>query len=469
MPVTLHQEINIFLLAAAVNIDVIALQPTIAAGLLPHRPGERARVTVGDLALPLAAVEVMMPETRIPPVLQDAFHREETTGTPIRATMMDQEPQGPDHLCVNAWNLLRETTQDQGVPPAVATLLDVRGRATKLVPALLPVVMILTLQTVGVVGPSLPKGQHVLDLAEIPGMSLRNPRSPYANNGYEKEAEPPYRPAAKEPVAPASEYRERAPPTGPANNGRYAGPPSETASPSSSTMPMSAHNRPGSASMNPPSHPRGSGGFRGRGGPSPYSRDQAPARDYPGPPFRRGSSFDGPRGGLSSRGAHGPPRGGDPYPPRDPYSPIDSNRFDGPSRGPPPSRPPPRRGGDSYGAGSGPPSFRGSSNSTSMTYPRTQRFNQATPASRALADLPTPKDGGEKLPPLWESSKAEKLEEDAAKLRKMIDDREMKKRETIREWDKLERETSTASLRSDLAEQQLRALNGDHEGMSEAF
>ena len=128
-----------------------------------------------------------------------------------------------------------------------------------------------------------------------------------------------------------------------------------------------------------------------------------------------------------------------------------------------------RRGGDSYGAGSGAPNFRGSSNSTSMTYPRTQRFNQTTPSSRALADLPKPKEGGEKLPELWESSKADKLEEDAAKLRKMIDDREIKKRETLRDWDRLERETDTAGLRSELAEQQLRELNGDHEGMSEAF
>ena len=83
--------------AAVANTIVVALLQNIADVLPPPRREERAMVTVGGLALPLAAVEATMPETRIPPVLLDQYHPEATTGTLIRATMMGQELQGPGH------------------------------------------------------------------------------------------------------------------------------------------------------------------------------------------------------------------------------------------------------------------------------------------------------------------------------------------------------------------------------------
>ena len=62
---------------------------------------------------------------------------------------------------------------------------------------------------------------------------------------------------------------------------------------------------------------------------------------------------------------------------------------------------------------------------------------------------------------MYDTSKADKLEEEAAKIRKMIDERESKKRQGLREWENLERETGTAALRSELAEEHLRSLNGE--------
>ena len=82
-----------------------------------------------------------------------------------------------------------------------------------------------------------------------------------------------------------------------------------------------------------------------------------------------------------------------------------------------------------------------------------------------MASLPTPKPGGERLPPVHDTTKADKLEEEAARLRKLIDDKEIEKRAVLREWDNGEREISTASLRSELAEEHLRSLNGEGEGL----
>lgn len=83
--------------------------------------------------------------------------------------------------------------------------------------------------------------------------------------------------------------------------------------------------------------------------------------------------------------------------------------------------------------------------------------------------MPKIKEGGEKLPSLHDTTKADKLEEEAARLRKMIDDKEMKKRQGLREWERLERETSTAALRSELAEEHLRSLNGEDSVSAAAF
>ena len=87
----------------------------------------------------------------------------------------------------------------------------------------------------------------------------------------------------------------------------------------------------------------------------------------------------------------------------------------------------------------------------------------------ALADLPKIKEHGERLPPLYDGAKAEKLEEEAAKLRKLIDERDAKKRGQLREWDHLERERGEAELRGNLAEERLGELTGEGLGAGVAF
>lgn len=109
------------------------------------------------------------------------------------------------------------------------------------------------------------------------------------------------------------------------------------------------------------------------------------------------------------------------------------------------------------------PPFRGSSNSTSTTYPRTQRFRDH------LADLPKEVPGGQKAPDLHDKSKLLKLEEEMRRMREMIDAKEASKRQKLREWDGLESDATNAALRTDLAEQHLRSMNGDSEMGGAAF
>ena len=56
-----------------------------------------------------------------------------------------------------------------------------------------------------------------------------------------------------------------------------------------------------------------------------------------------------------------------------------------------------------------------------------------------------------------------KLEEEAEKLRKQIEEKEARKRKGLREWDRLQRETDAATLRTALAEESLRAAQGETE------
>ncbi|KAF1811035.1 hypothetical protein P152DRAFT_74687 [Eremomyces bilateralis CBS 781.70] len=201
----------------------------------------------------------------------------------------------------------------------------------------------------------------------------------------------------------------RAPPTGPAANRNF-------------TSPITAPTGP--SLLSAPSRPRG--GPMGRGG---HPRDDY--RDYPSGPPRRGSSYN-----------YQPPRGG--------YAPS----------GP--------RGG---GPGSAP--FRGAGNSTSTTYPRTQRFNNnngpPSSSSSHLSDLPPIVSGGQKLPDVANMSKIEKLEEEARRLRESIEARELKKRDGVHDWDRLERENHNSAVRSELAEEHLRKLNGESELGDRAF
>lgn len=212
---------------------------------------------------------------------------------------------------------------------------------------------------------------------------------------------------------------DRALPTGPSSNRYGAG---ETPSGPSS---MSAA----------PAYPRGGygGGYRGRGGSQMSGARDYPSRDYP----PRGGGYAGSYG-------HGTPY--DRPPTREGFAPRDS--YD--SRGAPPG-PRPASGAGGFNP---PPMFR-SSNSTSTTYPKTMRFDNQ------LEGVAKIKPGGQRLPPVVDTSKADKLEEEAARLRKLIDDKQTKKRAALKEWEKLEDDVKTAALRSELADEHLRTLSGE--------
>lgn len=170
--------------------------------------------------------------------------------------------------------------------------------------------------------------------------------------------------------------------------------------------PVSAHSRYNPV-LSAPSRPRGRGGFGGY-----------PPRDFSGPSRRGGRDFGGP-----------PPRGGG-------YGPGPSPR------------------GGHFSA------FRGSGNSSSSTYPRTQRFD--TPSSH-LADLPSIIPGGQKAAPrdAVADAKIKKLEEEAERLRLQIADKQKGKRNNLRDWDKLSADTQSAKLRAEFAEENLAKVNGD--------
>lgn len=85
-----------------------------------------------------------------------------------------------------------------------------------------------------------------------------------------------------------------------------------------------------------------------------------------------------------------------------------------------------------------------------------------------LSDLPKEVPGGQKAPELYDKSKILKLEEEAKKLREIIEKKEDAKRQKLRDWGSLERDAETAQLRVDLAEGALRSLNGDGD-VSDAF
>jgi hypothetical protein len=82
--------------------------------------------------------------------------------------------------------------------------------------------------------------------------------------------------------------------------------------------------------------------------------------------------------------------------------------------------------------------------------------------------LPQIVEGGKKLEPLVDRTKVVALEEEAEKLRRQLGEKETRNRKSLREWDRLTRETELAALRSELADNSLRQLNGEVE-MQAAF
>ena len=84
----------------------------------------------------------------------------------------------------------------------------------------------------------------------------------------------------------------------------------------------------------------------------------------------------------------------------------------------------------------------------------------------AMSSLPKVVDGGQRAEPLIDETKLGRLQDEAERLRRQIEERELKKRKGLREWDRLSREVEIAGLRSELAEQSVRELNGEAESQA---
>ena len=236
----------------------------------------------------------------------------------------------------------------------------------------------------------------------------------------------PFSPPAQPPTSSYRSEELRAPQ--PQAFGAYDTAPKEPPSGPASSRPvsMSAHNRPSSASvLSAPTRPRGGGGFY---------RGDSREHPYGGPPAHRGGRPPSAVPYQTSRygyDAHSPEKlpngarsglGGPPF-----------SSYDGSRHAPP---------------------FR-TNNSSSTTYPRTQRFNTH------LTSLPNVIPGGKALPSAdpVAAKKLAQLEEDANKLRKQIDDKQKDKRAGLREWETRERESQREGFRSEMAEAQLEGFS----------
>ena len=249
-------------------------------------------------------------------------------------------------------------------------------------------------------------------------------------------------------------------------------PPREREPPlSNGVTPIVRPNAPPSSSFEraPPSGPSSSRYDNFHRDPAPAFSGQSPSSASPAP-----SSHVRPPTGPSSRST---PISVPTQPRGNPYVPRESGYGEGRGRhfnGPPPRQPShdgnpmiptgPRGGPGAFNPGPshfvasrGPPPFR-SNNSTSTTYPRTQRFNSH------LSGGPTIIEGGKKLPSVFDPDKEKKLlqlEEDKKKLMVQIEEKQRLKRQGLREWEKAERESARESLRSELAEGHLERLSGE--------
>ncbi|KAL9635391.1 MAG: hypothetical protein Q9204_002643 [Flavoplaca sp. TL-2023a] len=233
-------------------------------------------------------------------------------------------------------------------------------------------------------------------------------------------------------------------PSAPAYQDRYAREAPSPSAPPSAPISMSAHNRPSSAAHHqPPIRPRG-GGYGSHPRDGPYGPPRGRGGYYSGPPPTR-QSYDsrspadgppsGPRGAPPPSSSHGPPPSSSYY---DHRSTVEPHR----------------------------PPFR-SNNSSSTTYPRTQRFNHP-----AAASLPQPIPGG-KINSTGIDPAAEKrlleIEEQKRKLLDAIDEKQAGKRKVLREWERGEAEVKRDGLRSELAERGLESLTGEGGGVGNAF
>lgn len=131
-----------------------------------------------------------------------------------------------------------------------------------------------------------------------------------------------------------------------------------------------------------------------------------------------------------------------------PTGPRGANSLNGPSN-PAPYDPPPRV------------PFR-PNNSSSTTYPRTQRFHTH------LSNLPSVVPGGKAAPSSLDPAsekRLQQLEDDKKKLIDAIEEKQRIKRKGLRDWENAERESKRDMLKSELAEGHLDRLSGE-EGMS---
>ena len=290
-------------------------------------------------------------------------------------------------------------------------------------------------------------------------------------------------PPPREPYRPDDQPVTRALPTGPSD---YRAPSASMApptGPAAASAPSSAQAR---ASPVIPSGPRAVSGPvrgefgtpRGRGG---YRGDFSGRGGYASSSLRggRGGAFTGPAYDRDQSIATSATFGrGESYDRESEYpAPSGHTGSSAPPSGP--------RGSVSQAAA---PAFRPSNNSSATTYPRSQRFaanGQPIPESStptgpragrrptepgverergphpAIADLSKPIAGGSKAEPIIDRTKLDKLEAEAEKLRRIIDEKESKKRKSLREWDRLSRETEAAAFRSQIAEEALRNASGE--------
>lgn len=199
-------------------------------------------------------------------------------------------------------------------------------------------------------------------------------------------------------------------------------------------------------------------------------------------PFRGDTPYRGRGGRHFNSGASATPRNTSYDPPSIPTGPRASAVSTYPAPSPPPSRydnipapsryesgppsryndsnpPPPRKDFTS----SNPTPFR-PNNSSSSTYPRTQRFNTASShTNNVLSVLPTAIEGGKKAPSALDPSSERKLiqlEDETRRLKEELEEKLTAKRKGLKVWDKLARESKREGERSELAEGHLDRLGG---------